>query len=187
MSTTAASAPQLRPGAPVHAAHAVITAIAALALAGTVLAARALVVGGHHPVAVVVRQAPGDGAWRSATSFGDVRVERIERFAAAAPGRTHDGHVTTADELRLSVTLTNRLRAAVPFSAGQFRLRPASTRTTVAPVRATPRPGGLAPGAARERIAFRVDGRDDAYSLVFDDLARARPVRIDVGSVPGGR
>ena len=112
--------------APARVAGAVIGAVCALAAAGGGLAVAALAAG-ERPDAL--REAPAGGAWDARTSFGTLSVTRLERFS----GTPHGGHGAASpgtDRIRVSLAVANR-GPALPFSAGQFRLRPRGAGTTV--------------------------------------------------------
>lgn len=161
----------------------------ALAIAGGALGVHALVTAHEgRPAPTVVREAPADGAWTAAASFGTVAVERVERFAGAAPahGGRHAGRnpAVRHDEVTVFIGAANRLRRPVPFSPGQFRLRLEGTGTTVTAANPNPPPAGIdAGGRLRHDLTFLVPERRTALTLLFHDIGRSRPLAIDLGSV----
>jgi hypothetical protein len=163
-----------------RAAIGALTAVGALAVVGVGLALGVLASGGERPS--VVREAPPGGAWKAAASFGPVSVERVERFVGVA----HDGHGhagARSDRIRVSLTLANRGRTALPFSPGQFRLRLDRAGTTLTATRPNPPPGAIGAGQTlRQRLTFVVSVPSTSFTLVFNDLARATPLPIGLGA-----
>jgi hypothetical protein len=152
--------------------------------AGTIgrMTPTAIIAGRERPN--VTREAPASGAWNAAASFGPVSVQRVERFAGAPHGGHGDPHARS-DRIRVSLTLTNRGRATVPFSPGQFRLRLDRVGTTVTATRPDPPPGSIAAGQTlRERLTFAVPVSRTSFTVVFDDLGRATPLPIGLGALP---
>jgi hypothetical protein len=177
---TAVTAPP--PAAPVRAAAAVIGAVLVLALAGAGLAAWSLT--DHTPT--VRANAPFEGAWRATASFGPIRVDRVERAAGTEYAGGHHTAEEKIDELRISLQVSNRLDRDVPYSPGQFRVR--LGRTTVTSVRPNPPPDAIRAGqTVRQDLVFVVPARRAAFTLVFDDLGRSRPLSIALGSLPTAR
>jgi hypothetical protein len=167
---------------PVRAAGAVIGAVCALAAGGGVLAVAVLAGGGERPAAV--REAPASGAWAARASFGPVSVQRLERFSGPPHGGGHLGSPTGSDRIRVSLKLSNRGRAAMPFSPGQLRLRLDGTGTTVPPTRPNPPPGSIAAGQTLEqRLTYVVPAPQRSFALRFDDLGRRKPLAIELGSL----
>jgi hypothetical protein len=172
-----------RPTAPpVRAAAAVVGIVLMLAIAGAGLAAWSLV--DHTPT--VTGAPPTPGAWNARATFGPLRVDHVERAAA---DRFAGGHHTAdekVDELRVSVDVTNTLGRRIPYSPGQFRLRLGPT--TVTSVHPNPPPAALRAGATvRQDLVFVVPARRSAFTLVFDDLDRPRPLSIALGTLPTAR
>jgi hypothetical protein len=160
----------------------VLATVGALALVGAGLTLAVLAAGRGRPS--VTRDAPSSGAWDAAASFGPVSVQRVERFAGA-PHAGHGDPNARSDRIRVSLTLTNRGRASVPFSPGQFRLRLDRVRTTVTATRPNPPPGSIAAGQSlRQRLTFVVSIPRTSFTLVFDDLGRATPLAIGLGEFP---
>jgi hypothetical protein len=175
------------PGAelPVRAAAGVLAVVGGLALVGVWLALGAIRSGGEQPI--VAREAPLGGAWDAAASFGPLSVQRVERFAGA-PNSGHGHSSVGSDRIRVSLTVKNRTRAAVPFSPGQFRLRLDRLGRTLSATRPNP-PPGLIGGrqTLRQRLTFLVPFPRTSFSLVFDDLGRAKPVVIALGAFKAAR
>jgi hypothetical protein len=160
----------------------VLATVGALALAGAGLALAALAAGRERPS--VTRDAPASGSWDAEASFGPVSVQRVERFVGA-PHIAHGDPNAREDQIRVSLTVTNRGRAKVPFSPGQFRLRLNRAGTTVTATRPNPPPGSIAAGQTlRQRLTFVVPVPRTSFTLVFDDLGRATPLRIGLGAFP---
>jgi hypothetical protein len=163
--------------------------VIALAIAGGALGVNTLVAADDgRPVPTAVLEAPGDGAWTAAASFGAVAVERVERFAGASPahGGEHGGRnpAVRDDEVRVFIGAANRLGRPVPFSPGQFRLRLEGTGTTVTAANPNPPPARIdAGGRLRHELTFLVPERRTALTLLFHDIGRSRPLTIDLGSV----
>jgi hypothetical protein len=175
-------APHPSAAAPVRAAAAVVGVVLALALAGAALAAWSLV--DHTPT--VNGAPPFSGAWHTAASFGPIRVGHVERAAGDEFAGGHHTADEKVDELRVSLRVTNRLGRDVPYSPGQFRVR--LGRTTVTSVRPNPPPAVIRAGQTlRQELVFVVPARRAAFILVFDDLARPRPLSIALGSLPTAR
>jgi len=167
---------------PVRAAGALVVIVVALALAGAGLAAWSLV--DHTPT--VTGAPPFQGAWSATASFGPIRVGHVERAAGSEFAGGHHTADEKVDELRVSLELSNRLGRAIPYSPGQFRVRLA--RTTITSVRPNPPPDALRAGhTVRQDLIFVVPARRAAFTLVFDDLGRARPLTIALGSLPTAR
>jgi hypothetical protein len=168
---------------PVRAAGGVLAAVGALALVGGGLAVGGIASGGEGPS--VAREAPPGGAWAAAASFGPVSVQRVERFIGVAHGGGHGDPGARSDRVRVSLTLTNRGPATVPFSPGQFRLRLDRLGTTVTATRPNGPPGSIAAGQTlRQRLTFVVPAPRTSFTLVFDDLGRATPLPIGLGAFP---
>jgi hypothetical protein len=175
-------APHPSAAAPLRAAAAVVGVVLALALAGAALAAWSLV--DHTPT--VNGAPPFSGAWHTAASFGPIRVGHVERAAGDEFAGGHHTADEKVDELRVSLRVTNRLGRDVPYSPGQFRVR--LGRTTVTSVRPNPPPAVIRAGQTlRQELVFVVPARRAAFILVFDDLARPRPLSIALGSLPTAR
>jgi hypothetical protein len=168
-----------------RAAVGVLALVGALALVGSGLALGVIASGGERPS--VAREAPPGGAWDAAGSFGPVSVQRVERFV----GVPHPGHghsTAGSDRLRVSLTVTNRGRATVPLSPGQFRLGLDRVGTTVPATRPNPPPRSVAAGQTlRQRLTFVVPAASTSFTLVFNDLGRATPLPIGLGAFPVGR
>ena len=179
---------QLNPNPPklsgaLRTAAAAIAAVGALAIAGGVLAVGGLAFGGERPD--VARGAPAAGGWEAPASFGPVSVQRIERFAGLRHGAGHAGANARSDRIRVSLTVTNHRQKAVPFSPGQLRLRLEGAGTTVPATNPNPPPGFIAAGQSlRQRLTFVVPAPRARFSLVFDDVNRATPLAIALGSLP---
>lgn len=177
------------PHAPVSAARAVVAGVIALAIAGGALGVHALVTADDaRPVPTAVREAPGGGAWTAAASFGTVAVERVERFAGAAPahGGEHPDRnpAVRHDEVTVFIGAANRLGRPVPFSPGQFRLRLDGTGSTVTAANPNPPPAAIdAGGRLRHQLTFLVPERRTALTLLFHDIGRSQPLAIDLGSL----
>jgi hypothetical protein len=173
-------------GPPIRAARAVVAMTGALALGGAALAVVGMLTGGERPD--VVREAPRAAAWDASTSIGPMSVQRVERFAGPPHGAGHAGADGRSDRIKVSVTLTNDRHRRRPFSPGQFRLRLNDAGTTVTATRPNPPPGSIAAGQTlRQRLTFVVPAPRSAFTLVFDDIGRAAPVRVELGSLPGRR
>jgi hypothetical protein len=167
---------------PVGAARAVVGIVLALALAGAGLAAWTLV--DHTPT--VTGAPPFQGAWSATASFGPIRVGHVERAAGSEFAGGHHTADEKVDELRISLQLSNRLDRDIPYSPGQFRVR--LGRTTITSVRPNPPPDALRAGrTVRQDLVFVVPARRAAFTLVFDDLGRPRPLSIALGSIPTAR
>ena len=173
-------------GAPIRAATAVMATVGALAVGGGALAVAGPGFGGERPS--VVREAPAAGAWDASTSVGPMSVQRVARFAGPPHGGGHAGADEGSDRIRVSFTLANDRGRTVPFSPGQFRLRIDGTGTTVTATQPNPPPGFIEAGQSlRHRLTFAVPATRASFTLVFDDLGRATPLPIELGSLPGGR
>jgi hypothetical protein len=160
----------------------VLAVVATMALAGVWLGLGVIASGGDP--ASVARDAPPGGAWDAATSFGPVSVRRVERFVGV-PHLGHGASTVRSDRIRVSLTLTNRGQAAVPFSPGQFRLRLDALGTTVPATRPDPPPSAIAGGQTlHQRLSFVVPLPPTSFTLSFDDLGRATPLRIRLGAFP---
>jgi hypothetical protein len=178
------SAPALSaPGAPpVRAAAAVLGVVALLAIAGAALGVRALTA--HDPT--VSGRPPFAGAWDADASFGPIRVEQVERVANDELAGGHHTAQEKVDELRVSITVANRLDRRIPYSPGQFRVRLGTT--TITSLRPNPPPNSIAAGGTvSQRLSFVVPARRSAYTLLFDDLGRRGPLSIALGSLPTAR
>jgi hypothetical protein len=177
--TTATATPQ---APPVRAAAAVVGVVLVLALAGAGLAAWSLV--DHTPT--VTGTPPFDGAWSATASFGPIRVASVERAAGSEFAGGHHTADEKVDELRVSLQVSNRRDREVPYSPGQFRLR--LGRTTITSVRPNPPPDAIRAGQTlRQDLVFVVPARRAAFTLVYDDLGRPRPLSIALGSLPTAR
>jgi hypothetical protein len=121
----------------------------------------------------------------ASASFGPVAVERLERFRGGA--RDGGGHAEAgagADRIRVSLTLANRRPRTLPYSPGQFRLHLGGSRATVPPTRPSPPPGAIGAGRSLpQRLTFVVPAARRSFALVFDDLDRAKPLSIELGSL----
>ena len=167
---------------PIRAAGALVAIVVALALAGAGFAAWSLV--DHTPT--VTGAPPFQGAWSATASFGPIRVGHVERAAGNEFAGGHHTADEKVDELRISLELSNRLDRDIPYSPGQFRVRLAGT--TFTSVRPNPPPDALRAGhTVRQDLVFVVPARRAAFTLVFDDLGRARPLTIALGSLPTAR
>ena len=186
---SAAPAPErLRGGSPVRLAVAVLGASGLLAATGGALSLTALVSGEHGPPPIASREAPAGGAWAPASSFGQIAVERVARIAGRPHGPGHADPQSRSDQIRVSITLTNRQRRRIAYSPGQFRLRLPEARTTVSATNPNPPPGSIAAGQKlRQRLTFIVPAARTRFTVVFDDLGRAAPISIALGSLPGQR
>ncbi|HEX2104904.1 MAG TPA: hypothetical protein VHF51_14710 [Solirubrobacteraceae bacterium] len=168
--------------APVRAAATVVGIVLGLALAGAGLAAWSLV----DRTPTVTGAPPFAGAWNARASFGPIRVGHVERAAATEFAGGHHTAEEKVDELRVSLEVSNRMDRKVPYSPGQFRLR--LGETTVTSVRPNPPPDAIPAGqTVRQDLVFVVPARRAAFTLVFDDLARSRPLGIALGSLPTAR
>jgi hypothetical protein len=160
----------------------VLGAVALLAIAGAALGVRTLAA--HDPE--VDGTPPFAGAWNADASFGPIRVESVKRVANDDFAGGHHTADEKVDELRVSVKVANRLDRRIPFSPGQFRVRLAGI--TFTSVRPNPPPNSIGAGdTVRQRLTFVVPARRSAYTLVFDDLGRPRPMTIALGSLPTAR
>jgi hypothetical protein len=177
--TTATARP---PAPPLRAAGAVVGIVLALALVGAGLAAWSLI--DHTPT--VTGAPPFQGAWNATTSFGPIDVGHVERAAGTEFAGGHHTADEKVDELRVSLRLSNRLGRDIPYSPGQFRVR--LGRTTITSVRPNPPPAVIRAGqTVRQDLVFVVPARRSAFTLVFDDLGRPRPLSIALGSLPTAR
>ncbi len=175
-------------GSPVRVAVAVLAACGLLAVAGGALSLTVLVSGEHGPRPIATREAPAGGAWAPASSFGQIAVERVERIAGRPHGPGHADPEARSDQIRVSVTLTNRLRRRIAYSPGQFRLRLPDAGTTISATNPNPPPGSIAAGQKlRQRLTFIVPAARTRFTVVFDDLGRAAPIPIALGSLPSQR
>lgn len=171
------AAPSLR------AARVVLGLVVALAAVGAGLGIATLVSGGPATVSV---DAPDPGAWSASTSFGVVAAERLERTAAGGHASVPGGAPDRIDRLTVSMTLTNRLDRAVPYSPGLLRLRRDATGTTTTPVDPHASSARLAAGdTMQQEIAFLVPAGRASFTLQFDDLERGRPAAIALGRIAG--
>lgn len=156
-----------------------------MALAGGALALHAFSSSGGDQPSTVVREAPFQGAWKAPAGFGSIEVERVERAASAVHGSSHGTEKAPRDELRISLTLTNRLTRPVAYSPGQFRLLEHASGTTVTSLRPNPPPGELSPEQTlRQNLTFLIPTGRASFALTFEDLRRARPLRIELGLLP---
>jgi hypothetical protein len=175
-------APQPSAPPPVRTAAAVVGVVLALALTGAGLAAWSLT--DHTPT--VTGAPPFQGAWNATASFGPIRVERVERAAGTEFAGGHHTADEKVDELRVSLRARNGLDRQIPYSPGQFRLR--LGRTTFTSFRPNPPPAVIRAGqTVRQDLVFVVPARRAAFTLVFDDLGRPRPLSIALGSLPTAR
>jgi hypothetical protein len=170
------------PVPPVRAAAAVLTVVAVLAIAGAAIGVRNLAA--HDPT--VNGTPPFAGAWNADASFGPVRVEQVERVANDEFTGGHHTAQEKVDELRVSVEMANHLARRIPFSPGQFRVRLGAV--TFTSVRPNPPPNSIGAGdTVRQQLTFVVPARRSAYTLLFDDLGRATPLTIALGSLSTAR
>jgi hypothetical protein len=160
----------------------VLGVVALLAIAGAVLGVRAVTA--HDPT--VNGRPPFAGAWNAAASFGPIHVEQVKRVANDEFAGGHHTAQEKVDELRVSLKVANRLDRRIPYSPGQFRVRLGAT--TITSVRPNPPPNSIAAGATvTQQLTFVVPARRSAYTLLFDDLGRPRPLSIALGSLPTAR
>ena len=175
-------APHASSPPPVRAAAAVVGCVFVLALIGAGLAAWSLT--DHTPT--VAGTPPFAGAWNATASFGPIRVEHVERAAGTEFAGGHHTADEKVDELWVSLRAVNRLDHEIPYSPGQFRLRLGPT--TLTSVRPNPPPAAIRAGqTVRQDLVFVVPARRAAFTLVFDDLGRSRPLSIALGSMPTAR
>ena len=129
---------------------------------------------------------PFAGAWNADASFGPIRVEDVNRVANDEFTGGHHTAQEKVDELRVTVKIANHLDRRVPFSPGQFRVRLGGI--TFTSVRPNPPPNSIGAGdTVRQQLTFVVPARRSAYTLLFDDLGRPRPLSIALGSLPTAR
>lgn len=170
------------PVPPVRAAAAVVIVVALLAIVGAALGARGL--NAHDPT--VNGTPPFAGAWNADASFGPIRVEDVNRVANDEFTGGHHTAQEKVDELRVTVKIANHLDRRIPFSPGQFRVR--LDGITFTSVRPNPPPNSIGAGdSVRQQLTFVVPARRSAYTLLFDDLGRPRPLSIALGSLPTAR
>jgi hypothetical protein len=166
----------------VRTAAAVLGVVTLLAIAGAGLGVRGVTA--HDPT--VNGTPPFAGAWNADASFGPIRVEQVRRVANDEFTGGHHTAEETVDELRVSVELANHLARRIPFSPGQFRVRLGAV--TFTSVRPNPPPNSIGAGdTVRQQLTFVVPARRSAYTLLFDDLGRATPLTIALGSLPTAR
>jgi hypothetical protein len=169
-------------------AAALLSAVAALALAGAVISVVMLSGGLRHDGAGRVTSLAPQPGWKAAASFGPLTVERVERGAGGAHASAHEAEpgAVRSDVVRVEVRLGNRLDRPVVFSPGQFRLRVRGARGTISAVDPRRTPGSIGTGdTLAQPLAFMVPAPLTDLTLEFADLDTPRPVSIHLGSLAG--
>src|SRR3954470_17000767 len=157
--------------------------VAALAAFGGVLALRAIERGGPQPSAK-----PYPPTKAVPLPFGSMVVERVDKFAEAAPvgtpGRWRPGSSASLAQVQVSVqvALSNETTRPVHLAAGQFALIVRnSTSRLLAPV-ATSAGGDLPPGSVLP-VSVKFDApRTGRLLFQFRAPGSSRPALIDLGT-----
>jgi hypothetical protein len=171
-----------------------IACVAALAVAGTVLAARLVGRGAETHNHAHPAPARTDDVGRDIpTSFGVVAAETVRTLgglgARPLAGVTHGIQNLVGPrqmQVQVLVALTNELSRPVAYAPQQFSLRVGARSRRLRATAATFHPGTLQPQASIEgTLAFVAARADGPLVLEFDD--RRGPIALDLGRAAPGR
>lgn len=166
--------------------YAVVAVIAALAIAGSMIAFKILT--SEAPAGIQGHQGAHGIGHAVETSFGVVAVQHAEKLGGltsqALGGMTHgiNGLVTSEKmQVQVSTTITNLSDETVDYSPAQFTLRNDKGKK-VGAFGSSIGPGTLQPDAAVDaRITFVVPRKDASFELLFSDPEKSEPIVIDLG------
>lgn len=124
------------------------------------------------------------------TSFGSIVVgsaQSLNGLGAKPLGGVNHGIADyvgpESAQVQVTVDITNRTRAPIPYSPSQFTLV-AGTGTPIAPDRASIKPATLLPDAAVEAtLIFIAPRKGQKLQLAFQDRGREEPFLVDLGRV----